>query len=414
MVRALAALLVWLAAAGGLAAQSAAVAPEDATLTVTVETASDNLYESEMVLLTIHGVYRRHITRETLVQPDLAGFSWLQLGEDRWFETTERGRPVKNLIRRMALYANRPGEIEIGAFTHRLTLLDEDLKWFEHDIRSGPVAVEVTPAPAPADTWFPVRRLQISDSWSNAPDQLTPGEGVLRIIRVEAQGASPDMLPPMPELRSPSALIFPHPEKRLVELSPDGPVAIAFWRWTIQPRNPPSAILEPLVIDYFDTEARAARSVEISAQRIAYGTLTGPLAGPGDDRAAAGPTGPAPAPGWLVAAMVAVGALGGLGALLVGQRPERLDRILRRHGLDPSLRALRRAARRGDAGGARRAIVAAARARGRDPRDIGALRRLDEALFRRERARPDLAALGRAARAELLDRTGRPVLGGRG
>jgi len=153
-------------------------------------------------------------TREKLIQPALNGFGWMQLGEDYWYDSLENGLKVKNMRRRMAIFPNRAGEIEIGAFKHRLTFLDEDLKWFEHEITSEPIAIDVGAADQTADWWLPVHRLEIDDSWSNPPDQMKAGEGVLRVIRVEAFGASPDMLPPMPEMKSPSAHIFPHPEKQ--------------------------------------------------------------------------------------------------------------------------------------------------------------------------------------------------------
>ncbi len=229
-----------------LAAQTTEVNPADVTLTVSVENPGATPYVQEMVLVTIHGRYRRHLTREKLEQPDLEGFNWMQLGPDQWFDTTERGKKVKNFRRRMALFPDRPGRLTIGAFTQHLTLTDEVNAWFGHDITSKPMTIEVAPAPVSDDWWLPVRQIEVSDNWSNAPDQLLPGEGVLRVIRVEAVGASPDMLPPMPELRSPSAMIFAHPEKRLVELSPEGPVSIAFWRWTIRPGNDTSAIVEPI------------------------------------------------------------------------------------------------------------------------------------------------------------------------
>lgn len=269
MVRLLVAVVFWILPALTLA-QTRNVIPDDLNLTITLEQLDTTPFAREMLLLTIHGVYKRHITLEKLVQPELKGLNWMQLGEDDWYESEVDGLKVKNMRRRVAIFPEAAGRIEIEPFTHHLTLLDEENKWFEHAIHSESVSFDVDPAPVDSHWWFPVRRLQISDDWSNAPDQLAPGEGVLRVVRVSALGVSPDMIPPMPELKSPSALIFPHPEKRLVDLSPQGPVSIAYWRWTIQPRNGVSAILEPIEFDYFDTTLRKQFNVVISAQRIAY------------------------------------------------------------------------------------------------------------------------------------------------
>lgn len=257
-------------------AQTRAVDPVDLTLTVTLETLPETPFRQEMILLTIHGVYKRHITREKLLQPSLEGFNWMQLGEDHWYESMLDGRPVKNMRRRMAIFPDGAGRLRIGRFKHQLTLLDEDNKWFEHMIEAAPIEIDVLPEPGGADWWFPVRGLRVTDNWSNAPDQLVPGAGVLRVVRISALGASPDMIPPMPELKSPSALIFAHPEKRLVDLTSNGPQAIAFWRWTVTPTNGHAAILEPIEFSYFDTVERQTRNVVISAQRVAFGDAIRP------------------------------------------------------------------------------------------------------------------------------------------
>ena len=364
-----------------LRAQTTEVDPADVTLTVTVENPGATPYVQEMVLVTIHGRYRRHLTREKLEQPDLEGFNWMQLGPDQWFDTTERGKKVKNFRRRMALFPDRSGRLTIGAFTQHLTLTDEVNAWFGHDIMSEPMTIEVAPAPVGDEWWLPVRQIEVSDNWSNAPDQLQPGEGVLRVIRVEAVGASPDMLPPMPELRSPSAMIFAHPEKRLVELSPEGPVSIAFWRWTIRPGNDTSAIVEPIGFDYFDTRERVPRAVSISAQRVAMDESTLPAPVP--------PAEPsrlrrAPIAFLFTAAMIA-----GLGTLLLGRRFEGAQALRRFKAFDPLRRNLRRAAAAQDVAGLRRAAEAMLRRDGENPVRRRLLDDLDRKLFASEPERPE-------------------------
>ncbi|QDC09873.1 protein BatD [Oceanicola sp. D3] len=389
------ALLIWMMLAGAALGQSAEVRPGEIELTVTVEDVGTfpeaGPLTGEMVLVTIHGVYRRHIARERLEQPELEGFAWMQLGQDHWYETRERGQPVKNFRRRMALFAEEPGPVEIGAFTHHLTLIDENDDWFDHDLASEPVTVQVAEAPGDARWWFPVRRLVVTDSWSNAPDQLAPGAGVLRIVRVAATGAAPQMIPPMPDLRSPTGLVFAHPEQRLVELSPEGPVSVAFWRWTIQPGNGVSAITEPMEFDWYDTAERQPRRVRIGAQRVAY----------------AAPIAAVPAPGkaGTVRAGLSLGAFGaalavGLVALLWGRRWARPGFA------DPLRWQVRRAARAGDLAALRRAGAALARQGRSSPASQRAMAELDAALFGKGAARPDPRALAHALLARPTDTDG--------
>lgn len=362
-------------------AQSQDVQPGELTLAVSVEARDTRPVKGEMVLITIRGVYRRHITRETLRQPDMEGFSWTQLGPDNWTEERIEGQQVKIFTRRMALFPARPGTLNVGAFTHDLALTDEGDDWFDHQVRSEPISLEVDPAPGTGDWWFPVRRLRITDEWSNAPDQLKPGEAVLRVIRLEALGVTPEMIPPMPELTSPSAMIFPHPEKRFSELTPEGPVTYAFWRWTIRPSNEVSAIIEPISLRYFDTLHRQMREVMVSPQRVAYGDL----APPADVEFVA----PAPArlPGWPAALLAGVVLAGGLfqglrGRRLAGSAPQGRFAFL-----DPLARHLRRAARAGDALAVRRLAARILARDGPAPNPQRLLTELDRTLFD-PRARP--------------------------
>ena len=384
---------------GALWAQSREVRPGELSLSVTVEETAETPYRQEMVLITIHGQFRRHITRERLVQPDLSGFNWMQLGEDQWFETRINGQKVKNFRRRMALFPEAAGTLEIAPFVHRLTLTDEGNDWFEHEIRSEPVRIEVRPLPEHQGWWFPTRRLQVSDTWSNPPDQLDDADGVLRVIRLEAVGAAPEMLPPMPELASPSAMIFAHPERRFVELSPVGPVAVAFWRWTIRPTNGTSAILEPITFDYFDTVTRRMQTVRISPQRVAIAeSATPPVVAPPPE------TRPRRA---LSLGSFAVTLTLALGLLLWGRRLDPRAVLARVPALDPMRREVRRAGRAGDAQRLRRAGAALARRAGRVPESLPEIRTLDAAIFGRAVV-PDFAALSRQL-VETLSKTDDPA-----
>jgi hypothetical protein len=376
-------------------AQSRQVLPSELSIAVTVEETEATPFTREMILITIRGVYRRHITREQLVQPDFDGFSWAQLGPDTWKDERLDGRKVKTLTRRMALYPDRAGTLTIGAFTHRLTLTDEGDDWFEHEIYSEPVQIEVAAAPRGSDWWFPVRSLQISDQWSNAPDQLQPGKGVLRVVRLEALGATPEMIPPMPDLKSPSAMIFPHPEQRLVELTPEGPVTYAFWRWTIRPTNDVSTIVEPLTFGFYDTRNREERAVTISAQRVAYGTVT-------PEAAATLPlqeVSEATLPGWPAGVAAAAVFLGCLVYGLTGRRMAMGDLHRRFPALDPDMRAMRRGARRGNPSEVRRSAVAMIRNHGLTPEREVLLGQFDRACFDPGHNELDLRSFARRFRA---------------
>lgn len=340
------------------------VAEGDLSLTVTVEDLPQPPFVDEMVLLTIHGAYKIPISLENLEQPDLDGFDWMQLGEDSWYETADRGLKVVNFKRVMALFPNRAGTLEIAPFTHRLTLLTHSGERFDRDVVSPPVTLEVLPPPESEDWWLPVREISVEDNWSNAPDKLGPGEGALRVVAMTVSGVKPSQIPPMPNMEAAGALVFPHPPKQIVTLRAWGPATRVFWRWTVRPLKPPSAYLKPIRLPYFDTGDRTAKEIVIAAQRIAMsdeaiavledGQVFAEESGAPVERSAA-MLGAVAMPFALLA-----GLAGGLGLLITGARMRSRSEMLawlRGFLPDPDVRVLKRAARTGDAAAARSAAV---------------------------------------------------------
>ncbi|TNJ47834.1 protein BatD [Phaeobacter sp. B1627] len=386
-------LVLWLSGGAQALAQTPEVLPDELKLTIVRDDPEQIPFVGEMVMITIRGTYQRHITREHLVQPDLPGFNWSQLGPDSWREDREDGRHVKIFERRMALFPTEAGRQTIGSYTHNLTLTDDNDDWFDHQIRSAPLSLEVAPIPDEVadDWWLPVLQLRIADDWSNAPDQLDPGAGVLRVLRIEALGATPEMIPPMPELSSPSAMIFAHPEKRMVERTPAGPVTYAYWRWTIRPTNGVSAILEPLEIPYYDTTNRRFMTARITPQRVAF-SQSGTAEKPQTEAV----TKRAELPGIPLFAMAATLFFVSLLALLRGRRSFGLKRAGLAWMFDPLARRMRSGARQNDASQVRRAAVALMRRDGAQEGQIQALSELDRSLFSQGHTRPDLGKFTRS------------------
>lgn len=352
-------------------ASAQTVEPGDLRLELSFEDRSGPLYEGEMVLLKVRGFYKIRIARETLKQADLEGFDWMQLGEDTWSKDMSKGGEILQMERVIALFPNRTGTLEIKPFTHELELWTRTGERYTHELASAPITIDVTARPPQDDWWLPARRLTVEDRWSNAPDKLGTGEGALRIVMVTVEGVLPEQVPPMPDLESAGAFVFPHPEVRMTRLYKTGPVTRVFWRWTVRPENPPSAYLKPIRLPYFDTKTRENKEIVIAAQRIAMTdeAVAAYLAEANAASVAAmtdGPTaddapGDRPRPIGSIAPLALIG--GVIGGLLVLRpnlrrgRRKRLRGLLHRLRPDPDITALKRAAARGDESAARRAGV---------------------------------------------------------
>lgn len=388
--RLLALLLATLLGLGRIATAEAAADAEEATLEVVLEPLGEAPFEQEMVLLTIHGSYRGTITRERLEQPSSPDFGWMQLGTNQWSDESARGRQARRFERRIAIFPQRSGRLEVPSFVHHLTLLDDQGRRREIAVRSAPVSFAVRPRPAGVDWWLPARAVRLTEAWDRPPDQLGLGELARRSVTLEVEGVGPQQLPPPPAMRAVGLVAFADPEERSTRLTPDGPVSSVTWHWTVKPITDANAMLEAVTIPWFDTVARAWREVVIPAQPVglAAAALTAGSRSLADRLA------------------LPIGLLAGFGLglllLLPGLRLRtraELARLPARLGLlpDAEARALRRAARRGDLPAVR---TAAYRLLGDTPR-----RSLPHRLAR-ELAHLDRLLFGRQEKTVPLDLRG--------
>jgi hypothetical protein len=147
----------------------------------------------------------------------------------------------------------------------------------------------------------------------------------------------------MPLLRSPGVITFADPEERSTQLTREGPVSRVTWRWTIKPALPRGAVLQAVKIPWFDTTARMARDVVLTAERVAPAGADYP--GP-DGKSTHDDIGAVAIPMGTF-----LGLLCGLALLVPGLRLRtrtELTRFLTRLLPDRHSTALRRAAREGD------------------------------------------------------------------
>lgn len=391
------ALVLGLAAAPTLRAQDASIF-SDVRLEAVPATNGVDPFPNELVLLKIRGVYRPLINIAHLVQPSLAGFGWMNLTRDAAFRTEMNGFAAEGFERTLAIFPEKSGELTIGSFVHKLTVVDGTGSRLL-EVRSPPITLKVAEWQGPGGPndprqwWLPAREVRVIDDWESDPNHVKRGETVRRTVTIEAVGVTAEQLPPQPLMRSPGIISFRGPVDRETRVTETGPVARVTYRWNMRPTTAHPAIVEPIEIPWFDTIARTSRKAVIPAQRMAWAAVGAP----------AGEAAAAPEARPTTLATVGAGALAflfGLGLLLAGRGagaglPALPPRALFR---------LRFAAWRGDAAAARAAVTELARTEpkrsavwSRDPAVRGALAELDRHLFDAGAGpRPHLGRLARA------------------
>lgn len=253
-------------------------------------------YVQEMVLLRIRGSFTMPITLERLEQPDLAGFRWLKVGRDAWYDTVQDGRQARGFQRTLAVYPQRSGTLSIAPFVHHLTILDAGGARATLELATPPLALAVAPAPVPKEAWWlPAQGLTMTDTWSADPETLQPGQSVRRTVTIEAQGVTDDQLPPQPAIRVPQLIAFPDEPQRetVIGVAPvaatgeqkrqtlpkpgrlaevrgaDGPKAKVAYAWEIRPTSDRAVDLPEIRIPWFDTGRNAMALAVLPARTVA-------------------------------------------------------------------------------------------------------------------------------------------------
>jgi hypothetical protein len=245
---------------------------DDVKLEVIPETNGVDPFPNELVLLRIRGVYRPLINIAHLVQPSLVNFGWTNLTRDTTFETEFDGFPARGFERTLAIFPEKPGELEIGSFTHKLTVVDGS-GYRLIEVRSPPIKLKVAEWKGPGGPkdpnrwWLPSSEVRVIDHWSGDPNRVPRGETVRRTVTIEADGVTAEQLPPPPVMRSAGVISFRGPVDRETRVTETGPVARAVYRWDMRPTTARAPVCPRC------RRARSSRSISPLgfATRPAYG-----------------------------------------------------------------------------------------------------------------------------------------------
>ncbi|MDK8874586.1 hypothetical protein [Paracoccus sp. SSJ] len=329
----------------------------------------------EMIPVTIRGEYTGPITLEKMTFPDSPAYDWMQTARDRWADERVDGKLYRVFERRIAVFPRQPGTLTIGPVTHRLTKAEGPARPVV-EVVAQPVTRAVTAYPGSGRS-LASGRVTVRDEFSTDPSRLGPSESFTRRITLTAEGSMAHFLPPRPLIREPWLISFAAPEIRETRLTPQGPVAVAVWEWSLRPHTGEVGSLTPIQFPWFNTQVREMRGAVTLPVEIGIAGFGNNIGGTANSLRRMV---------LQAAACALAGLVLGLGAALAGRTPAPRHLIgrLRRLLPNPKARALRDAAKAGDLMALRAAAEAFVMAEARLGRrtDPAPLRALDEALFR--------------------------------
>ena len=134
-------------------------------------------------------------------------------------------------------------------------------------VQSNPLTVTVRERPADAKGWFlPARSLTISSEWAKPPKDVKVGEVLTRTIRVEAEGAGPNQLPPLSPAEVPG--VRQYEEQSRVESAPvrGAPGALLTKTISVVPTRPGTFTLPAIELGWWNTATQRQETATLPAE----------------------------------------------------------------------------------------------------------------------------------------------------
>jgi hypothetical protein len=196
--------------------------PGEADIFVTTEMDHKDSFVQAQLLYTVK-VYRSVATRQPrLSEPDIRGVEVLVevAGEERSYESILNGKAYNVVERVYAIFPQESGQITIAPARFEARVLRDGRITGRKIFESEAIEVTVNPIPPPpADypdaVWFPAREVTLSEHWSREADSLPAGEPITRHITVSALGQLSTQIPVIDPAVADTVKIYPDkPELR--------------------------------------------------------------------------------------------------------------------------------------------------------------------------------------------------------
>lgn len=209
-----------------------------------ISPAQDAIYVQQQILYTTRLYYRVPLIEGSFTDPKIENAVVERLGEDRQYTTTVDGLNYQVVERRYAIFPEHSGPLHIAptvfsgrtvseqnpssAFGSANSIIEQMLSqngfndpFFNNTPFSDPgkrlrlssnalsLDIKARPAGDTGTHWLPTQKLQIQDSWADAPPVIHAGEPVTRSLTLDAKGLEASQLPELTLQGSKTLQIYP-------------------------------------------------------------------------------------------------------------------------------------------------------------------------------------------------------------
>ncbi len=295
---------------------ASAVDPAEARpLFVQVEPLGPAPYVQGEMLVAVRIYTNGNLLGGRLTPPEAVGATFTKVGDQRVFGKVVGRQRYRVIEQGYIMRPQRSGTIEIGPITLEAQLpgyagagLPSDMARLlgrsgavplagadpnlgrEVTLHSDPVRIEVKARPPEAVGWFlPAQDVILSSTWNPPLAQAKAGETLTRTLTLEAVGATPNQLPPLPILDADGVRQYEESSRSDQALINGKPGAVLIKTISVVPTRGGAITLPGLDVGWWNTDTKTQETAHLPAE-----TFTAAAADPA--RPAAPPPKAQPAP----------------------------------------------------------------------------------------------------------------------
>lgn len=232
-----------------------------------------SVYENEQLIVTRRLLYGVSVGGLEMQPFELPDAQVIELGENQ-YETTRNGRRFGVYEVSYAVFPRTAGELLIPeqAVTVRLgrrnLLSNRGGQQVRLQIEAETVAVKPRPAGFSQADWLAANKLDLSESWSQLPEEIRLGESLTRTITLATVGAAPEQLPTLEIADLQGANIYVEPLKNTEDKESRGIVLARQRSVAIVPVAEGPLEIPELVIRWWNSTSQQAEEARLPARTI--------------------------------------------------------------------------------------------------------------------------------------------------
>ena len=227
-------------------------------------------YVGQEVIVTMRLWSNTPLSRGRISEPAVEGSRVYRSTQDRQRKVNRGNSKYDLLERNLSLFADRPGELTLGAASFTGSLIDQPARQIIR--RSSPLVLAVREPPPLAesdDTWLPASQLDLRLDWDVAEDQLKVGDSLGLELTMTAHGLPARALPvDLLSMEHPDFRIYPDEARFANDFVGRSIIGQLRQSFVFVAARAGTVEVPPVELTWWDTGASHWRSIELPARRI--------------------------------------------------------------------------------------------------------------------------------------------------